>query len=319
MLRVCAAIYNALVNSVDEIKLGRAEAKTQIMHKGKSKGNISSKILNNAINRSKFDEGFRQADGPADRMRMMEQSRTGANCWLDPTFTYGRSVIKPNAFQFALLRAIGFSFFSILDGPVPCFSSSAKNPKPCKGENDPKLIHSAELCKHRHTSRHDDVVHQLAFLAKGAGFRLQFEQSMGINNDRMADVLVMGADRGNDVVVDVTIVSALKQADLASVRNDFKPVSTILEDAVKHKRAKYKEELESLGANITFIPFVMSTFGGRDGPAKDLIDIIAPRLAFYFGFSVDNAHSFCYKRLTSMIINHIGFNMYKSWMSIFRQ
>ena len=137
-----------------------------------------------------------------------------------------------------------------------------------------------------------DVVHALA---AEAGVAPQLEV-LGLvrGSARPADVLLPGWDSmGRAVAVDVTVVNPVQ---IKYIQRAAHESGIALEGAKQHKKDNVEEGLESVG--ITFLPFVMESFGGWDQEAVQLVKRLANQKARNQGREEEGADKFSYQRVS---------------------
>ena len=107
--------------------------------------------------------------------------------------------------------------------------------------------------------RHDLVKEEIGNLCKAARLAYEYEPHRVIGPDgRRPDLMVIMASNDQDVVLDVTIHSPLR--DKYAVANTIQDEQHFLERADQAKRQKYQQECDE--KNLLFFPIVLSAFGG---------------------------------------------------------
>ena len=181
------------------------------------------------------------------------------------------------------------------------------NPQQCGELLDSLLIHSSDLCRPTMNWRHDAVVREIAAIFAECGYFVEREvQLFPTEGDRYrpADLLVPAFRGGDQMVIDVTIVSPMsKNAERVNHKTSARYA---VHQAQKSKHTKYDKMLQKHNVSGDFVAFAGSTCASWGEEARDCISRIASLKAETHLVSYESALADIYHRLNTTLMARIG-------------
>ena len=192
---------------------------------------------------------------------LLGKSMHYANSWLFATpNTYSNSIINPKAFQLLLKY---HSAMPICVHDQRCLACGKK--MDAMGDH----MISCNVTGQR-IGKHNSLVRQVgSYLEKG---KMTHRTEVGVEKDRMGDLVILDFANGRDLYVDLSVVSTL----CASYRNMSSKEAGAAGFARRNEKLrKYAEQVEK----VAFEPLVVESIGGWNIEGKKLLKKIAARVA----------------------------------------
>ena len=276
-------ILDALENL--SVKVGETVTKEDIELKSQKEISLGIDLYNQDCLLKVFKDSF----SLRDQARMSSLTLPHAGDWLNtaPILSLGLH-LRHTEFIPAVRYRLGVSVYDS-DGPCPA----------CQKLND-KLGDHALHCGHtgERISRHNhlrDIIHETAAAAalspsKEDRFLIPGEEV------RPADVLLPYWENGQDTAIDVTVISSLQQATVASAA--VTP-GHALNFAYAKKMDKAGDSCRAQG--IGFVPFVVEALGGFHSAAVRQVRKLGAALARHNGQPEEEASRHLFQRLSITI------------------
>ncbi len=294
--------YNTLVATSDRFDFASLSQQELVR--------VSQRELTAKIHRRDFDIMLKDPSlGQRDWARIKEQTRSGSSAWMTPLFVRAQLVIPEKHFSLLLRRHLGHHFFA--DNIVTTCSRSVLPPaaerRPCKEQQDPRLIHATDLCKANHWHRHNTVAEAVKKMCKAAGIDHMSEVAcIPGSNDVPADIYIHQGPSDTPVAVDMSVVTPLAMGRMGTFATK---AGTCTATREAEKFAKYREHFDKLDGSIRFMPFVISTFGGVGEKGTILMAFIAQKLAQRWVVSIELASQLLRTRVLAAMMKFVAMNL----------
>ena len=218
--------------------------------------------------------------------------------------------LLPTGFLKQSLDSVSFQLLCRYHLGIPLYPLSGKACSLCGGSCDCFGDH-ASFCSTGGglIRRHDRIRDYLAAEWRKAGFSVDIEPRdlLSYNQRKPGDFRVFSFTPNEDLLVDVSIVSSVKNLSKASETVGYNATSKE-QDKVK----KYEEDMQTI-ENAKFLPFVMETLGGRSVSTDKHLKKIAISQAFYSGAPVAKTLSSLQLGLTAVFCREMA----RMWLDNF--
>jgi hypothetical protein len=183
-----------------------------------------------------------------------------ASSWLYATPNYSNSAFPTKSFQLLLKYHSGIP---ICDPNQRCLVCGAK--LDVMGDH---LIQCSSTGQR--IGKHDALVRKMGeFLRKG---KIAFVTELGVDKDRMGDIVLLDFQRGSNLYVDLSVTSTLCQSYRVQ---GSKKQGAAGEMRRQEKLKKYAIQAEQ----VAFEPLVVESLGGWNKQGQSLLKSIAARIA----------------------------------------
>jgi hypothetical protein len=219
-----------------------------------------------------------------DKIRIKEMSKASTGAWMSPLFpNWGRNKLLLTSYEFILLvkRNVGFKFFegNIISHCYFRHQVGAISSLGCMENMDGRLLHATDLCRKIYNWRHNETVRTVAHIANMAGFSTSKEiKCIPGSNKRPADILMHNGPNEVQVAIDVAVSSPFTQAHVKTF-DPMEDADTTTNDREREKMKKYGALFKESSIPTNFIPYVITTFGGKNQKSRELNGVLAGRLS----------------------------------------
>ncbi len=181
------------------------------------------------------------------------------------------------------------------------------------------MHHATDLCRTAFVHRNNTVANELKSLCCFAGLQYQSEvQCIPGSLDVPADLYICKGPGGIPIAVDVTVGSPVCDSATKALTVISK-AGSYLSRKETDKLYKYKEHFASVNGTIQFLPFVMSSFGGVAGQAKELVSFISRALAKKMLMPLQSAHSLVSNQVSAALMNFVALKLSHAVASLQQQ